>query len=133
MELVITPSTAPSTVEAVSEFCSAIEREVVLVKDTPGFLSNRLMIPFIYDAIRLVETGVEPADLDRVWTSGFKHALGPLATADLVGLDTLAQIGDALFEELGEARFKPPALLRRYVSLGYLGRKSGRGFFEYQS
>jgi len=133
VELVTTPSTAPSTVSAASEFCAALDREVVFAKDTPGFLSNRLLIPFIFDAIRLVESAVaDAADIDRVCRSGFKHALGPLATADLIGLDTLEQIGNALFEEFGEARFKPPIALRRMVSLGYLGRKSGRGFFEYE-
>lgn len=132
VELVTTPSTAPSTVSAVAEFCAAIDREVVFVKDTPGFLSNRLLIPFIFDAIRLMESAVaDAADIDRVCRSGFKHALGPLATADLIGLDTLAQIGDSLYEELGEARFKPPIALRRMVSLGFLGRKSGTGFFQY--
>ena len=109
-------------------FCDSIDRITVRVQDTPGFIVNRLLVPFIYDAIRMVEAGVaSPEDVDQACKVGLNHAMGPLATADLVGLDTLAQIGDSMFEEFGDRRFKPPTLLRRMVSLGRLGRKSGHG------
>mgnify|MGYP000580866668 FL=1 len=104
------------------------------VKDTPGFIVNRLLVPFIFDAIRMVEAGVATAeDIDRACRFGLNHAMGPLATADLIGLDVLVQISESMFEEFGEPRFKAPTLLRRMVSLGYLGRKTGKGFYEYEA
>jgi len=133
LELTTTPQTDASKTAAVEAFCEALNREVVRVKDTPGFIVNRLLIPFIFDAVRLADTGVaEPADIDIACKSGLGHSMGPLATADLIGLDTLVQIGNALFEDFGEPRFKPPVILGRMVSLGNLGRKSGTGFFQYR-
>lgn len=130
---VITPaSTTPETIERAMEFCDATDRITVRVQDTPGFIVNRLLVPFIFDAIRMVESGVANAeDVDQGCKIGLNHAMGPIATADLVGLDVLAAIGDAMFEEYGEPRFKPPTLLRRTISLGNLGRKTGKGFFVY--
>lgn len=130
---VITPqSTAPETVEAAMAFCDAIDRVTVRVQDTPGFIVNRLLVPFIFDAVRLVESGTAAAaDVDQACRIGLAHAMGPLATADLIGLDVLCQIGEAMFAAYGEPRFKPPTLLRRMVSLGQLGRKTGAGFFPY--
>jgi 3-hydroxybutyryl-CoA dehydrogenase len=104
----------------------------VRVKDTPGFIVNRLLVPFIFDAIRMVESGTaSPEDIDQACKIGLNHALGPLSTADLIGLDVLLQISESMFEEYGEPRFKAPTMLRRMVSLGELGRKSGSGFFDY--
>ena len=121
-----------SRIDAIMAFCDSIDRLTVRVKDSPGFIVNRLLVPFIFDAIRMVESGIATAaDVDQGCKVGLNHALGPLATADLIGLDTMIHISDAMFEEYGEARFKAPTMLRRLVSLGHLGRKSGRGFFEY--
>lgn len=132
VEVVIPASTSPATVEEAMGFCDSIDRLTVHVKDTPGFIVNRLLVPFIFDAIRLVESGVASAeDIDQACKIGLNHAMGPLATADLIGLDTLVQISESMFEEYGEPRFKAPTLLRRMVSLGRLGRKSGQGFFQY--
>ena len=132
LEVIVPTSASEETVAAAMEFCDSIDRVTVRVQDTPGFIVNRLLVPFIYDAIRMVEGGVASAeDIDQGCLMGLNHAMGPLATADLVGLDTLAAIGDAMFESYGEPRFKPPTILRRMISLGELGRKSGRGFFEY--
>lgn len=133
VEVVVPESTGPQTVEAALAFCDSINRVTVRVKDTPGFIVNRLLVPFIFDAIHLVESGVATAqDVDQACKVGLNHAMGPLATADLIGLDTLLYISEAMFEEYGEPRFKAPTSLRRMVALGHLGRKTGRGYFTYE-
>jgi 3-hydroxybutyryl-CoA dehydrogenase len=133
VEVVIPESTSRETVDAAMEFCDTIDRVTVRVKDTPGFIVNRLLVPFIFDAIHLVESSTASAqDVDQACKIGLNHAMGPLATADLIGLDTLLYISEAMFEEYGEPRFKAPTSLRRMVALGHLGRKSGRGFFSYE-
>lgn len=132
VEVVTSNSTSAATLEETMSFCDSIDRLTVRVKDTPGFIVNRLLVPFIFDAIRMVESGTATAeDIDQACKIGLNHAMGPLATADLVGLDTLVQISESMFEEYGEPRFKAPTMLRRMVSLGQLGRKSGKGFFDY--
>ena len=132
VEVISSESTSQETLEAAMAFCDAIDRLTVRVKDSPGFIVNRLLVPFIFDAIHMVEVGLASAeDVDQACKVGLNHALGPLATADLIGLDTLIHISNSMFEEYGESRFKPPSMLRRLVSLGHLGRKSGRGFSEY--
>lgn len=132
VEVVSSESTSQETIDAAMAFCDSIDRLTVRVKDSPGFIVNRLLVPFIFDAIHMVEAGTATAeDVDQACKVGLNHALGPLATADLIGLDTMIHISDAMFEEYGESRFKAPTMLRRLVSLGHLGRKSGRGFFEY--
>ncbi len=132
VEVISSDSTSQATTDEAIAFCDSIDRVVVRVKDTPGFIVNRLLLPFIFDAIRMVESGTATAeDIDQACKVGLNHAMGPLATADLVGLDTLAHIGESMFEEYGEPRFKAPTVLRRMVSLGHLGRKSGKGFFDY--
>lgn len=132
VEVISSEGTSAETIDEIMAFCDSIDRLTVRVKDSPGFIVNRLLVPFIFDAIRMVESGIATAaDVDQGCKVGLNHALGPLATADLIGLDTMIHISDAMFEEYGEARFKAPSMLRRLVSLGHLGRKSGRGFFEY--
>jgi 3-hydroxybutyryl-CoA dehydrogenase len=132
VEVISTESVSQDTIDEATAFCDSIERVVVRAKDTPGFIVNRLLVPFVFDAIRLVESGTASAeDVDQACKAGLNHTMGPIATADLVGLDTLLHIGDSMFEEYGEPRFKAPTMLRRMVSLGHLGRKSGKGFFDY--
>jgi 3-hydroxybutyryl-CoA dehydrogenase len=132
VEVISTESVSQDTVDQGIAFCESIDRVVVRAKDTPGFIVNRLVVPFVFDAIRLVESGTATAeDVDQGCKAGLNHAMGPIATADLVGLDTLLHIGESMFEEYGEPRFKAPTILRRMVSLGHLGRKSGKGFFDY--
>lgn len=132
VEVISSESTSEAATEAAMAFCDSIDRLTVRVKDTPGFIVNRLLVPFIFDAVRVVESGTATAeDIDQACKTGLSHAMGPLATADLIGLDTLIHISESMFEEYGESRFKAPPLLRRMVSLGHLGRKSGKGFFEY--
>jgi 3-hydroxybutyryl-CoA dehydrogenase len=133
VEVVVPESTNQQTIDEAMLFCDTIDRVTVRVKDTPGFIVNRLLVPFIFDAIHLVESGTASAeDVDQACRIGLNHAMGPLATADLIGLDTLLYIAEAMFEEYGEPRFKAPTSLRRMVSLGHLGRKTGRGFFPYE-
>jgi len=133
VEIVTTASTAPETLDDALHLCDQWGRVAVQVKDTPGFIANRLLVPFIFDAIRLLDNGVASAeDIDSACKVGLNHTMGPLATADLIGLDTLQFIAASMFEEYGEPRFKSPTLLRRLVALGHLGRKTGRGFFRYE-
>ncbi|MBH76826.1 MAG: 3-hydroxybutyryl-CoA dehydrogenase [Dehalococcoidia bacterium] len=132
VEVISSESTSQETIDSAMSFCDSIDRLTVRVKDSPGFIVNRLLVPFIFDSIQMLDGGIATAeDIDQACKVGLNHALGPLATADLVGLDTMIHISEAMFEEYGEPRFKAPTMLRRLVSLGHLGRKSGRGFFEY--
>lgn len=132
VEIVSTASTSEETLADAMALCEKLGRVPVQVKDTPGFIANRLLVPFIFDAIHLLDSGVATAeDIDNACKVGLNHTMGPLATADLIGLDTLQLIAESMFEEYGEPRFKAPTLLRRLVSLGHLGRKTGRGFFKY--
>ena len=132
VEIVSTASTTEATLADAMRLCEMLGRVPVQVKDTPGFIANRLLVPFIFDGIHLLDSGVANAeDIDNACKVGLNHTMGPLATADLIGLDTLQLIAESMFEEYGEPRFKAPTLLRRLVSLGHLGRKSGRGFFKY--
>jgi 3-hydroxybutyryl-CoA dehydrogenase len=134
VEVISTQSSSQDSIDAAVAFCDTIGRVVVRTKDTPGFIVNRLLVPFVFDAIRMVESGTATAeDVDQACKAGLNHVMGPIATADLVGLDTLAHIGDSMFEDFGEPRFKTPTMLRRMVSLGHLGRKSGKGFFDYSA
>lgn len=132
VEIVSTASTTDETLADALAICEKLGRVPVQVKDTPGFIANRLLVPFIFDAIHLLDSGVATAeDIDNACKLGLNHTMGPLATADLIGLDTLQRIAESMFEEYGEPRFKAPTLLRRLVALGHLGRKTGRGFFRY--
>jgi 3-hydroxybutyryl-CoA dehydrogenase len=134
VEVISSQSTSQETIDEAMAFCDSIDRLTVRVRDTPGFIVNRLLVPFIFDAIRMLESGTANAeDIDQGCKVGLNHAMGPLATADLIGLDTLESIANSMFEEYGEPRFKAPTMLRRMVSLGHLGRKSGQGFFSYGS
>lgn len=132
VEVVVPESTNRETIDSAMVFCDTLNRITVRVKDTPGFIVNRLLVPFIFDAIHLYESGTASAqDIDQACRTGLNHAMGPLATADLIGLDTLIYISESMFEEYGEPRFKAPTSLRRMVSLGHLGRKTGKGYFTY--
>lgn len=134
VEIVSTSVTDPAVAKTALEFCNRIDRITIQTGDTPGFVANRLLVPFILDAVRMVEAGVATAEeVDQACMSGLSHTMGPISTADLVGLDTLQSIAEVMFEEFGEPRFKPPVMLRRMVALGHLGRKSGRGFFDHAS
>jgi 3-hydroxybutyryl-CoA dehydrogenase len=118
--------------ERAHSWCRAIEKRPVEVPDQPGFVVNRLLFPYLFDAVRLLEgTEMEAAAIDECMTYGAGHPMGPLRVLDLVGLDVAVAIGDALHAGSGEAAHRPPDRLRALIDEGRLGRKSGRGFYDY--
>ncbi|MEK7875379.1 MAG: 3-hydroxyacyl-CoA dehydrogenase family protein [Pseudomonadota bacterium] len=114
------------------DFCKAVGQTPVKTKDSPGFILNYFLVPFNNDAIRLVEAGVaEPADIDRAIKAGLGYPLGPLELLDLVGLDTQLLVAEALYASTHDPRAACPPLVKRMIAAGHLGRKTGRGFFNY--
>ncbi len=113
-------------------WCHALGKTVVEVPDRPGFVVNRLLFPYLFDAVRLLEeTKMDPEDVDRCMTLGAAHPMGPLALLDMIGLDVASAIGRSLGESSGDKRDGPPAMLEKLVKAGKLGRKSGAGFYQY--
>jgi 3-hydroxybutyryl-CoA dehydrogenase len=116
------------------ETAAALGKTPVEVNDYPGFVSNRVLMPMINEAIFCVMEGVATPDaIDTVMKLGMAHPMGPLALADFIGLDVCLAILEVLHRGLGDDKYRPAPLLRRMVAAGYLGRKSGRGFYEYKS
>ena len=133
VEVVRSVGTSQATMDAAFEFVRGIGKEPVAARDASGFIVNLLLVPYILDGIRALERRVASiADLDTAMRLGAGHPMGPLTLADYVGLDTLAKIGDIMFEEYRETRYAAPPLLRRMVTAGFHGRKSGRGFYDYR-
>lgn len=133
-EVVKTISSSESTVETVKRFAESLNKTAIVAKDTPGFIVNRLLVPYLLDAIRVYEEGLATReDIDDGMRLGCNHPMGPLTLADFVGLDTLYFIGNIMFDEFKEPRFAPPTLLKRLVLAGQYGRKTGKGFYEYSS
>lgn len=131
VEVVVGPETADEVVARAHGVVAGIGKEAVVVHDSPGFASSRLGVLVGLEAVRMLEEGVATAeDIDRAMILGYRHPVGPLHLTDLVGLDVRLGIADYLHRTLGP-RFEPPALLRDKVAAGDLGRKAGRGFFEY--
>ena len=135
MDLIeVTPSflTDADTVSFARAFGERLGKTTVVAKDEAGFIVNRLLIPYVCAAIRLLDEGfASREDIDASIELGLLHPMGPLRLADLIGLDTVLQIADVLFEEFREPDYAPPPRLRRMVSAGRLGRKSGAGFYDY--
>jgi len=124
--------TSDETTARVLEIARALEKTPVEVRDFPGFVSNRVLMPMINEAIYCLMEGVATAEsIDEVMKLGMNHPMGPLALADLIGLDTCLFILEVLHRELGEDKYRPCPLLRQYVAAGWLGRKSSRGFHSY--
>jgi len=125
-------ATSDETTAAVMTLSEELGKTPVEVNDFPGFVSNRVLMPMINEAIFALMEGVaEPDAIDTVMKLGMNHPMGPLALADLIGLDTCLNILEVLHRELGDDRYRPCPLLRKYVAAGWLGRKSGRGFYSY--
>jgi len=132
LEIVRTIATSDVTLELAKEFGESLGKTIVIAKDTPGFIVNRLLSPFILNAIRMLEAGMATRDdIDNAVRLGLNHPMGPLQLADLIGLDTINNSANSRYEELKEAQYAPPTLLKRMVKAGWLGRKTGRGFYEY--
>ena len=125
--------TSDATVEAARAFAAEqLGKTVVVAKDRAGFIVNMLLVPYIIDAIRMYEEGyASKEDIDAGMVNGANYPMGPLALSDLIGNDTMLFVAEALFEEFREARYAPPPLLKRMVEAGLLGRKTGRGFYDY--
>jgi 3-hydroxybutyryl-CoA dehydrogenase len=132
VEVIRAEQTSDETAAAIVALARELGKEPVEARDVAGFVSNRILMPFINEAVHALAEGIADADgIDAVARLGFGHPIGPLALADLIGLDTLVSIMDVLHAGLGDPRFEPAPLLRAHVAAGRLGRKSGAGFFPY--
>jgi 3-hydroxybutyryl-CoA dehydrogenase len=132
VEVVRTVASSPDVLSSATEFVRGIGKEPVAAKDSAGFIVNRLLIPYLLDAIRAVETGVATTeDIDLGMKLGCGHPMGPLTLLDFVGLDTTCRVAEIMFDEFREARYAPPPLLKRMVLAGWLGKKSGKGFYDW--
>ena len=132
VELVKTLATDAQVYESAVAFTRKLGKTAVHTTDRPGFIVNRLLIPYLNDAVRALEEGVGSiSDIDRAMKLGCNHPMGPFVLMDYIGLDTVYFIANILFEEFREPRFAPPGLLKRLVIAGRLGRKSGKGFYDY--
>jgi 3-hydroxybutyryl-CoA dehydrogenase len=134
VEVVSTKETSPETRAAVVELAQELGKTPAEANDFPGFVSNRILLPFINEAVWALHDGVAESEaIDTIAKLGFNHPMGPLALADLIGLDTCVAILEVLRDGLGDPRYEPCPLLREHVAAGRLGRKSGAGFFSYES
>jgi 3-hydroxybutyryl-CoA dehydrogenase len=132
VEIVSTPQTSPETRAAVVELAQELGKTPAEANDFPGFVSNRILLPYINEAVWALHEGVAaPEAIDTIAKLGFNHPMGPLALADLIGLDTCVAILEVLRDGLADERYEPCPLLREHVAAGRLGRKSGRGFHSY--
>ena len=133
VEVIRAVQTSDETAAAIVELARDLDKTPAEANDFPGFVSNRILMPFVNEAAYALMEGVAELEaIDTIAKLGFAHPMGPLALADLIGLDTCVSIMEVLHEGLGDPKYAPCPLLRRYVAAGRLGRKSGRGFYEYE-
>ncbi len=132
VELVRALQTSDETLERLRVFGESMGKNVVVAQDTPGFIVNYLLVPYLLDAVRMVESGVATKeDIDTGISLGLNHPMGPLTLLDYVGIDTTLFIADVMYEEIRDPKYAAPPLLRKMVNAGYFGRKNGRGFYDY--
>ncbi|MCI0584751.1 MAG: 3-hydroxyacyl-CoA dehydrogenase NAD-binding domain-containing protein, partial [Chloroflexi bacterium] len=132
VEVIPTIATDPRVVNATIAFVERLGKRPVRTADRTGFIVNRLLVPYLLDAIRVLDEGLATTeDIDTAMTLGCGHPMGPLTLADFIGLDTTYHIATVMFDEFKEPRFAPPPLLRRMILTGWTGRKGGRGFYDY--
>jgi len=132
VEVVRALQTSDETYDRVMRVGAEMGKILVTTKDMPGFIVNRMLIPFLNEGCFALQEGLGTAeDIDQAAMLGLNHPMGPFELADLIGLDTVLSIGEVLHREFGDDKYRPPAILRNYVAAGWLGRKSGRGFYHY--
>ncbi len=132
VELIRGYTTSHDTLNIAKDFVEKLGKTPIEVKEAPGFAVNRILCPMINEAVFVLAEGIaSPEDIDRGMTLGANHPIGPLALADMVGLDTILLVLEGFHKELGEDKYRPAPLLRKMVRAGYLGRKSGKGFYDY--
>jgi 3-hydroxybutyryl-CoA dehydrogenase len=133
LEVVRTTATSEETLDTGKDFGQSLGKTVIIAQDSPGFIVNRLMAPQILNAIRMLDSGIATKDdIDTGMTLGLNYPMGPLSLADLIGLDTLLFIVNSIHKELHETQYAAPTMLKKMVAAGLLGRKTGKGFYEYQ-
>jgi 3-hydroxybutyryl-CoA dehydrogenase len=134
VELIPALTTSQETVKRTRDFARQLDKQAIQAPDRSGFVVNALLVPYLLSAVRMVESGAaRPDDIDQGMELGCAHPMGPLRQLDLIGLDTAQAVAESMYEEFKEPLYAPPALLRRMVAAGHLGRKSGRGFHTYDA
>lgn len=132
VEVINSIATSEETTAVTRAFLDSIEKTMVVSKDVPGFLSNRILTPFLLNAVRMVEAGVgTKEDIDTLITQGLRHPMGPLTLLDLIGIDTVYRGASAIYEETKDPQYFPPPLMKQMVVAGWHGRKTGKGFYTY--
>jgi 3-hydroxybutyryl-CoA dehydrogenase len=132
VEVIKTITTSQDTVQKSADFIKSLGKRPVVAKDTPGFVVNRLLSSYLFNAVRMLESGIATReDIDTAVSLGLNHPIGPLRLLDFIGLDTVLYGAEAMFDELKDPQYSAPLLLKKMVHAGWLGRKSGKGFYDY--